>query len=232
MNIIKLLLSEIKIFSKTNWGIYIIFVLCLVIIYKTNTWNIFEISTVFIFHFLWDLFVMIMIYYFSIKNNKKWLLFQVLNFLVFFSIWIYAWLTAWKWHYLLPNLAFILPSIKGYFLLFKNKNLRFLNWKLSILVNIVIFIINYYLWLFNSLANIIQIIWFSLFSIWLILKKEKYKDIVSMLWIWFITLWSFIAIYKSFLIWDIKWVDISYALLPLTVLVFYIRNFKKNIWHQ
>lgn len=230
MNIIKLLIEEIKTFSKNNWWIYIIFVLCLVIIYKTNTWNIFEISLVFILHFLWDLFVMIMVYYYSIKDNNKWLTFQILNFLVFFSIWIYAWLTAWKWHYLLPDLAFILPLIKWYFLNFRQKDIKFLNWKFSLFVNAIIILVNYYLWLFDSLANIIQIIWFCLFSIWLILDNQKNKDILNMLWIWFITLGSFIAIYKSFLIWEIKWVDVSYALLPLTVLVFYIKSFIKSLW--
>lgn len=230
MNIIKLLIEEIKIFSKNNWWIYIIFVLCLGIIYKTNTWNIFEISTIFIFHFLWDLFVMMMVYYFWIKENKKWLLFQILNFFVFFSLWIYAWLTGWKRHYLLPDLAFILPSIKEYFLLFRQKVLKFLNWKLSIFINIIIFFINYYIWMFSTLSNTIQIFWFSFFSIWLILISEKLKYFISMFWIFLITLWSFLSVYYSFLESDIKWIDISYALLPLTVLVFYIKNFKKIIW--
>jgi hypothetical protein len=68
--IFKILLKEIKIFAKSNWWIFVIFTLCLAIIYKTNTGNIFEISSVFVLHFSGDLAVMMMLYYFSIKNNK------------------------------------------------------------------------------------------------------------------------------------------------------------------
>lgn len=225
-----LLLKEIKSFSKNNWWIYIIFILCIAIIGYTNTGNIFEITIVFFLHFLWDLFVMMMVYYFSTNELKKWLFFQCLQFLVFWLVGIYAGITSGKWHYLISHLWFLLPPIKGYFLLFKNKLLSFLNWKFSIGINIFVIFLDYHFGLFSHIPQIIQILWFSIFSIWLILESEKYKFFTSMLWIGFITLGSCIIVWESFHIGTIKGVDVSYALLPLTVFVFYLKNIKKYLW--
>lgn len=227
--ILKNLIHEIKSFFKTNWWIFVIFILSLIIIYKTNSGNIYEIITVFVLHFSWDLAVMMMFYYFSIKNNKYWVWFQIVQFTVFTLLWIYAWISFGKWHYLLPQIVFILPSIKGYFIEFKGKNIKFLNWKLSLFLNIFILVIDYYLWLFNSIYSIIQIFWFFFFSFALILENKKKNYIFSLVWIFLITLWSFLSVYNSFLVSNIKWIDISYFLLPLTVLVFYIKSFKKII---
>lgn len=229
LEIFKILIKEIKIFIKSNWWIFVIFVLCLAIIYNTNTGNIFEISIVFILHFLGDLFVMMMAYYFSVKNNNKRLFFQILQSFIFTLLGFYAGFSAWKWHYLLPQIVFILPAIKWYFLEFKGKNIKFLNWKLSFLLNLWIILINFYLGLLTNIFSFIQILWFAFFSIGLILIKEKQKYIFSLVWIFFITLWWLNVVIDSFLISNIKWIDISYTLLPLTVLVFYIKNFKKFI---
>jgi hypothetical protein len=227
--LLKILLKELKIFAKSNWWIFIVFILCLILIYYTNSWNIIEVSIVFFLHFLGDLSVMIMVYYFSIKNNKYWAWFQIIQFFIFTILWLYAWFSAWKWHYLLPQIVFILPAIKSYFLEFKWKNISLLNAKTSIFLNIFIIFINYYLGLLSSINNIIQIFWFFFFSFALILIWEKEKYIYSLIWIFLITLGSFLSVYKSFLVSDIKWIDISYFLLPLTILVFYIKNFKQFI---
>lgn len=229
INTIKLFFEEIKVFSKGNWWIYIIFTFCLVIIYKTNTWNIFEISLVFIFHFLGDLFVMMMAYYFSIKDNKNWSIFQILNFIIFFSIAIYASITSWKFHYLLYQPSFVLPTIKWYFHIVKNKNLKYLNWQFSLFINIIIVYMSYTLWLLKSYPIIIQMIWFSWFSIALILDNEKYKYFLSLFWIFAMVIWSWYLVYSSFLISDIKWIDVSYTLLPFTVFVFYLKNIGKYL---
>ena len=227
--LLKILLKELKIFAKSNWWIFIVFILCLILIYYTNSWNIIEVSIVFFLHFLGDLSVMIMVYYFSIKNNKYWAWFQIMQFFIFTILWLYAGFSAWKWHYLLPQIVFILPAIKSYFLEFKWKNISLLNAKTSIFLNIFIIFINYYLGLLSSINNVIQIFWFFFFSFALILIWEKEKYIYSLIWIFLITLGSFLSVYKSFLVSDIKWIDISYFLLPLTILVFYIKNFKQFI---
>lgn len=229
LEIFKILLKEIKIFAKSNWWIFVIFALSLVMIYKTNTGNIFEISLVFCMHFFGDLFVMMMAYYFSVKNNNKRLIFQILQVFVFTSLWLYAWFSAWKWHYLFPQIVFILPAIKLYFLEIKGKNIDYLNWKLSFILNLLIIVVNYYLNLLTNIFSFIQIVWFVFFSIGLILINDKEKYLFSLVWIFFISLGWLNVVIDSFLISNIKWIDISYTLLPITVLVFYLKNLKKFI---
>ncbi len=135
-----LLLKEIKLFSKQNWWIYIIFIICLFIIYKTGSWNLVEISLIFALHFLWDAFMMMMWDYYANKDYKKWTLSQIWGFTTFFVIWLYAWLSNWKWNYLLPQTVFIWPAIKWYFEEVKNKKSKILDYKIVLffLINCVI----------------------------------------------------------------------------------------------
>jgi len=92
-----------------------------------------------------------------------------------------------------------------------------------------ILLIYYNFNLINTFWELLQIIWFISFSTVLILNNEKIKYFWSLVSVFVITLaWS-IEIYNSFLISNIKGVDISYTLLPLTVFVFYLKNFKKYL---
>ena len=119
-------IKELKLFSKQNWWIYIIFIICLFIIYKTGSWNIIEVCLVFMFHFIWDVFVMMMWDYYSKKENKKALYSQIWSFIIFWIIWIYAWLSAWKWSYLVPQILFFWPIIKWFNPSFKWLNAYFM----------------------------------------------------------------------------------------------------------
>ena len=224
-----ILLKELKIFSTSNWWVYIIFIICLLFIYKTDSWNIFEISLVFFLHFLWDLFVMMMVYYNSNNEAKKWSLSQAWSFLMFFIVWLYAWLKDWKWSYMIPMITFLLPNIRWTLKNFYNKTFRFLDYRLSILFWIFILFLYYSFWMINNLWIFIQILWFILFPLWLMLDNEKIKYFISMIWIWFITIWSSFFLYYGYLELNITWIDISYTLLPLTVFVFYIKNLKSYL---
>lgn len=140
-----LLLQEIKVFSRENWWIYIIFFICISIIYYTNTGNIFEITIVF---FLWLII-----------------------------LWFY-----------------------------------------------------FYFDFINSFGQFLQLIWFTIFASFLSINDEKIKYFWSLVGIFLIFLSSGLETYSSFLISNIKWIDISYTLLPLTVFVFYFKNIKKYLW--
>lgn len=222
-----LLLKELVIFSKSNWWIYIIFFLCIFIIWYTNTWNILEVSLVFIAHFLWDLFIMMMWSYYSIWEMKKWTFSQIWSYIVFWLIWLYAWITQWKWSYLIPQLSFLFPNIKWYFRDVKNKNINFLNWKLSFLVWIIVFWLFYYFWLINNIWNLVQVLWFVLFPLALMIDTNKNRYFLSLIWIFAIAFGSGYEFILSFLSWKVVWVDISYTLLPLTVFIFFLKDIKK-----
>ncbi len=219
-----LLLKEIKIFSKQNWWIYIIFIICLFIIYKTNSWSLLEVGLVFMFHFLWDMFVMMMWDYYAKKEDKKALYSQIWSFLIFGFIWIYAWIIDWKWSYLIPQLLFFWPIIKWFYPKFK-----WLDYKFLTFIWILVFSFYYYLDLIVNIWVFIQILWFIIFPISLILNNEKIRYFWNLVWIFFIFIWSAYLLYLWFLDKKVIWTDVSYTLLPFTVFIFYLKNFKKYI---
>lgn len=224
-----LLLNEIKKFSRDNWWIYIIFLICISIIYYTNTWNIFEITIIFFLHFLWDIFMMMMWDYYAQNEKKKWWIYQIFSMLVFTIISIYAFIFNWKLNYIISQILFWLSSFKAY-LDIKNISQKILNYKTIFFVWIIILVIYFYFELINSFGQILQIIWFIFFAWFLSINDEKIKYFWSLFAIFLIFLSSGIETYNSFLISNIKWIDVSYTLLPLTVFVFYLRNIKKYIW--
>ena len=222
-------LKEIKDFSKKNWWIYIVFFISLTIIYKTESWNIIEILIVFLFHIFWDIFMMMMWDYYSKKELNKWTLSQIWGFFTFTSIWLYAWLNNWKWNYILPQAIFIWPALKWYFKIIKWKNYKFFDYKIVLFAWFIIAYIYYKLWILYNIWIFVQVFGFIVFPLGLILENEYKKYFLSLIWIWLITMWSWIILYKSFLLKNITWTDISYTLLPLTVFVFYIKNLKKYL---
>lgn len=219
-----LLIKELKKFSKQNWWIYAIFIICLFIIHKTETWNIIEVFLVFLFHFIWDICVMMMWGFYSKKENKKALYAQIWSFIIFWLIWIYAWMTDWKWSYIVPQILFFWPIIKWF-----NIKIKWLNSYFMIVVWIFVFILYYYLWLIENISVIIQILWFIIFPTSLIINNNKYKYFWTLIWIFLIFIWSWIMLYNWFVESKVVWTDLSYTLLPLTVLIYYIKLIKKYI---
>jgi len=219
-----ILVKEIKTFSKQNWWIYILFIISLFLIYKTDSWNLLEVSIVFLFHFLWDICVMMMWDYYSKWKEKNALYAQIWSFIIFWLIWIYAWFTSWKWSYLVPQILFFWPIIKWF-----KPNIKWLNEFFMLWVWIFVLIIYYYLWLIHDLAVLIQIIWFIVFPISLIINNLKVKYFWSLSWIFLIFLWSAMMLYSWFLESKVIWTDLSYTLLPLTVFIYYLKLIKKYI---
>ncbi len=222
--------KEFKNFCKSNWWIFLIFFVCLVIIYKTESWNVFEIFFVFLLHFLWDLFVMMMGAYMVEKKYKEASISQVFSSIIFLFLWIYAWLFSWKWIYLLTSFPFLLTTCNGYFKNIKvNSIYKFFDYRLLIFINVIILIIEYCLWIINSFHSTIQALWFAIFSTSLVINNDKIKYFTWLTWIWFIALGSWFTTYFSFLANNVKWIDVSYFLLPLTVFVFYFKNIKRYL---
>ena len=219
-----LLFREIKLFSRQNWWIYMIFVICLYFIYVTNSGSLLEVSLVFAFHFLWDIFVMMMWDYYAKNDEKNALKSQIWSFVIFGIIWIYAWLSSWKWSYLVPQLLFFWPIIKWYF-----KQVKFISINFMIIIWILVLSLYYLANLITSIWVLIQILWFIVFPISLILKNEKLRYFGNLLWIILIFIGSASLLYSWFINKNITWTDLSYTLLPFTVVMFYLKNLKKYI---
>ena len=162
--------------------------------------------------------------YYSKNENKKALRSQVWSFLIFAIIWIYAWITAWKRSYLLPQLLFVWPIVKGYF-----TKIKFIDYKFITVVWIIVLITYWQLWLIYNIWVLIQILWFIIFPISLVLEKDNIKYFWSLIWIFCIFLGSFVLLYNWFLEKNIIWTDLSYTLLPFTVFIFYLKNIKKYV---
>lgn len=219
-----ILLKEIKQFSKQNWWIYLLFIISLFVIYKTNSWSLLEVALVFIFHFFWDICVMMMWDFYSKNQERKALYAQIWSFIIFWLIGIYAWLTSEKWSYLVPQILFFWPIIKWF-----KPNLKWLNSIFMLSIWIFVLIMYYYLWLIPDLSIFIQILWFIIFPISLIVENSKIKYFWSLLWIFFIFLGSASMLYNWFLEWNVIWTDLSYTLLPFTVFIYYLKLIKKYI---
>lgn len=223
----KLLFQELKKFSKNNWWVYIIFLLCLLLIWYTEKGSIIEVTLVFFAHFLWDLFMMMMWDYYAKKHFKNWAISQALWNVIFWSIWIYAIFKSSEWQYFLSTIAFLMWAAKTYFLQVKSKDIKFLNVYSVLLVNFIIFLIYIYFNLFWELYSYIQFLWFTLWATWLIIQGSKKRYIYYVLWTSLIALGSFIWVYYNYLDWNILGTSISYFLLPLTVVIFYLKNLEK-----
>jgi hypothetical protein len=224
-----ILILEIKKFSKENWWIYIIFTICLITIWYTEKWSILEVVLVFCAHFLWDLFMMMMWEYYSKKKFKEWAISQALWNIVFLLIWIYAIFKSSEWQYFLPTFAFIMWAVKTYFLQVKSKDIKFLNIYSVLILNLAILLIYIYFGLFDSYYSYIQFLGFTIWSSWLILQDSKNRYTYYVLGTFLIALGSFIWIYINFFKWIVLWTNVSYFLLPLTVVIFYLKNLKKYL---
>lgn len=227
-----ILLKEVKNFSQDNWWIYIIFVICISLIWYTNTGNIFEITIVFFLHFLADICMMMMWSYYANGDKKNWSISQILSFVIFTIIWIYAFIFNGKINYLISQIMFWFTSIKVYLEDIKWITYKIFNYKTSIIIWLFTLGLYYYFHLISTFGQALQIVWFISFSTALILNNEKYKYFWSLLSIFIIMFASGIETYSSFLQSNIAGVDISFTLLPLTVFVFYLKNLKKYLWEQ
>jgi len=168
-----ILIKEIKNFSRQNWWVYIIFLICLLIIWYTEKWSILEVTLVFFAHFLWDLLAMMMWDYYSKKEFKYWAISHISSNIVFMFILLYAVFYSLEWQYFLPNIAFILWWIKTYFLQVKSKDIKILNLYTLLFVNLVIFVIYVYFDLFWEFYSYIQFLGFVLWSTCMIIQKNK-----------------------------------------------------------
>jgi len=224
-----ILLKELKKFSKENWWIYVIFIFCLFVIWYTDKWDMVEVIFVFFAHFLWDLFMMMMWDYYWKKQLKNGAISQAIWNVIFLLIWVYAIYKSQEWQYFLPTFAFIIWAVKTYFLQVKQKNIKILNIYSIFLLNSIIFIFYIYYGLFETYYSVIQFFGFTIWALWLIMQDSKKRYIYYVFWTFLIALWSFIWIYYNFIDWKILWTSISYFLLPLTVVIFYLKNLKKYL---
>ncbi len=207
--------EEIKKFSYTYWWVYIIFFSALFLIYFSNIGNILEIIAMFSIHLLWDIFTMMMLVAYADKKLKL--------------VWIYTGLMEGVWIYLIATSIFGLASIKQFLYYVYRLDIKIINIYSIIFVNILSIFIYIYLNFYINIFIWIQIFGFSFFSTSLVMwikDNQKLKYMLWLIWVFLITLGSALVFIESWKTWKIIGADISFTLLPLTILLVQIDLWK------
>jgi len=122
----RLFFFEAKKFSLTNWWIYIIFLICLGIIYITESGDIIEITTIFTLHFSADICVM-MAEYLALQEFKKATLAKIGSSIIFALLGIYSLIYDGNPIYMIPIVTFLIPDVRNFARYFYNTYITFLS---------------------------------------------------------------------------------------------------------
>jgi len=223
-----LFLIELKIFLKQNWWIFILLILALIIIYITWKWDITEIIILFLANFIWNLFIMVMQANYTAQNNRIWALYQVSSVSIFSLISLYGYIYLWQYQYLLWQVSYIWAAIKAFSFYSLWKNLSWFNEKSFLALNLILLIIFIWFFEFQNFA-VLQVIWFSLITSWLVSIIDKNRFWLNIIWIWLLTSGSAWGVLTSYNLWNIDGVALWFFILTLTVFVYYSKLLKKYI---
>ena len=236
MGVLKNFSREVKNFSKANWWVYIIYGLLLaaiLFIEKDKLASVFFITTL---HFVADMFIMMMFSAYARGKNRQGTYYQVISMLVFMSLKIYTGVIDHSWHYLAADPIYILAAIKNYRVDVKKSDLGFINYKSMIVVSILIFgILLYFKYtgnvsILNSPSQWIQTIGIFSFAIALsVTGNERLRSKIAIAALSAMVAGSAWETVNTLISGHIIGLALSYFLLPLTVLVFYLKNWAKTL---
>ena len=181
-----LFITELQKFLKQNWWIFILLIIALTIIYLTWKWNILEVSLLFFANFIWNLFIMLMQSNYTNKNNKLWAIYQVSSVIIFSIIWLYWLFILSQFQYILWQISYLCAAIKTFSYYNLWKNISFLNEKSFFILNSILLIIFLYFFKFQNFA-ILQVLWFSLITSWLVSTIDNIRYWFNLIWIWLLT---------------------------------------------
>lgn len=231
MSAIKNFIREVRNFSKANWWVYIIYVLLLVAILfieKDKLASVFLITTL---HFVADMFIMMMFGAYARGKNRQGTYYQVISMLVFMSLKIYTGLIDHSWHYLAADPVYILAAVKNYRVDVKKSDLPFVNYKSMTVFSIVIFgiLLCFKFWghvyLLNAASQWIQTMGIFSFAVALsVTGNERLRSKIAIGALIAMVGGSAWETANTLVSGQIVGLALSYFLLPLTVLVFYLKS--------
>lgn len=219
----KLLFSKILDFSKQNWWVYLILWACLVLVYKTGSWNLLEIVSLFLIVFLWNLFIMIMQDYYTSWNNKSWAINQIISVTIFTLVSVYSYFSKGQYQYLIWQDMYILAAINTFAIFVFKKDLKKIFNEYSFLVINSILLFVFVMYIPHQNSSILQAIWFSLITSGLVSIRDGVRYWLNVLGIAFLTIGSMFGSINSYVSWSLNWIDLAYFLLTWTVFIFYLK---------
>lgn len=224
-------IKELKNFSKDNWWVYIILIICLWIVYKTGKWDITEIIILFIANFLWNLFIMIMQDFYTAEKNKKGAINQLVSVSIFTTLAIYGLFSKGQFQYIIWQFMYILAAAKVFSFYIFEKDLRILNENTFLVINFLLFLV-FVNFIPHDNFHILQALWFSLITSWLVSIKDKVRYWLNLFGIFALTAGSLWGVIISYLTLELDWIALWFFLLTGTVFVFYIKilpNYLKKV---
>jgi hypothetical protein len=231
MEVVRNFIREVNKFSRLNWWVYIIYFMLLgaiLLIEKDKLSPVFFITSL---HFVADIFIMMMFTAYARGENRQGTYYQVMSMLLFMSLKIYTGLIDHSWHYLAADPVYIFAAIKNYSIDIKKSDLKFINYKTMAILSVVIFSILIYTKfllhanLLKTPAQWIQTIGIFLFAIALsVTGKERLRSELAIIALIAMVGGSAWETTNSLISGKIVGLALSYFLLPLTVLVFYAKD--------
>lgn len=221
-------LKELKKFSYENWWVFILLFSALLIVWITNNWNLIEILFLFLANLIANLFIMVMQNNYSNKKNKIWSTYHILATSIFALISIYWLIYLDQYQYIIWQITYWLAAIKAFTFYNYSKDLKFLSEKTFILINLLLFII-FIKYIDYKNFQILQAIWFSLITTWLVSINDNLRYWLNIIWIFSLILWSLWWVIYSFNYWNLDWIALWFFILTLTVFIYYIKLIKKYI---
>lgn len=220
---------QFKSFSSANWWIFIILFFITIFVYITNTWNIYEIITLFSLSLLWNLCMILMQDSYKDKAFNTWSIFLLCANSIFTSLALYWFIVNSEYQYLLWQISFNLSWIQ---LLLKDVWWITIKWiNFSTILPLWLIIIVTLIFHFNiSIYWIIQSLWFLCVTSWLVLKDNIKRYYVLFLWTSFVVLGSVVWIFANYFSWAILWITVWYALLWMVTLIYYIKIFPQYFY--
>jgi len=219
-------------FSRENWWVYVVLVVCLILIYLTNSGSIIEIFLVFVVYVAADLCMMNMITLMEQKNYKVGSLFQLLGNVIFTFLFVYHFFHSGQLQYLLWSVGFILGAVKNI------SKYHFFDAPMNSINGISLFILNtgIFLWAYSFLWDVtFQVIFqacgWIFFSSSLVVS-EKYNStryFMGLIWLVSMVVWAGIGLWTEFWNGSIYGVTLCYFLLPVSVLVVYLKTLRNYL---
>jgi hypothetical protein len=231
MSVVQNFIKEVKSFSRANWWIYIIYFMLLGVILLIEQDKLLSVFIITSLHFVADIFIMMMFSAYSHGENKQGTYYQVMSMLIFMSLKIYTGVIDNSWHYLAADPIYIFAAIKNYRIDIKKSDLKFVNYKtmsvLSLLIIAALLLIRKYAdaGMLSSASQWVQTAGIFLFAIALSATGNEHLRselaIIALIAMVGGSAWETANLLING---KIVGLALSYFLLPLTVLVFYFRN--------
>jgi len=217
-------------FSKNNFYIYPLFLLCLGLNFYLWAWDNMELLGIFWLELVWNLFLTMFIFFLHEKKFKEAYTYYFIASIFFVTVGLYTFLANDIVHVLFINALFIIAWLRHIFIEMKWKDLKIIN-PVSMSLLALFFLPFFYESLLDQKVYLIQylVIWIMIVPY---ISAISYKTRITAWFIWnlsAISLWAYI-IYAHFLQNTLIWYDIAMPLLALPALFWYSKSVKREYW--